>query len=83
MPVNQSQVQQTIRPPIQQIIRQGPSQHNIVFGNKSIVVPVQQQRVVLTQSLPQNSVIVSHIPQHQVVSQTITQVVSQPQQVVP
>jgi hypothetical protein len=63
VPISQSQVQQTIRPPIQQIIRQGPNQQNVVFGNKSIVVPVQlQQRAVETQILPQNQVIVSNIP---------------------
>jgi hypothetical protein len=81
LPISQSQVQQTIRPPIQQIIRQGPSQHNVVFGNRSIVVPVQQQqRVVVTQSLPQNPVIISNIPQQ--LNQSITQIVSQPQQIV-
>ena len=71
--VQQSQVQSTIRPPIQQIIRQGPSQTNVVFGNKSIGVPlpVQQQRAVVNQSVgqvAQNQFLVSNVAQQQQLS---------------
>jgi hypothetical protein len=69
-PLIQTQIQ-TVRPPIQQIVRQGPPmtiQQNVVFGSQRVLLPSQvPQPVVQRVMVSQNPVV---IPQGQVQVQT-------------
>ena len=62
-PLNQSQAKSTVRPPIQQIVRQFPSvplQQNVVFSSQKVLLPPQGvQRFIVSQApfvLPQAQV---------------------------